>query len=160
MQVCFSCFSLQTHREGESIVCDECMHTQTLSSYLTTQRKAKDAVRHGYLYRIRYENDQKKKITDKAYSLIDLNEAFDFFAKAVISGIAGNFAYDQIKLLFGKLRKNRILIEIDDDRLRRFLKSERQQEKFIKYIEEYRQKKIKPAKKDNPLKKKTTRKPK
>ena len=102
-----------------------------------------NAVRDGYLYRVRYENDKKRKIAPKAYNLVDLNKAFDFFATAVISGVAGNFAYDQIKRLFKKLGKSRIIIEIDDNRLQSFLKSGRQQEKFIKYIQEYREKKLK-----------------
>ena len=88
-------------------------------------------------------NDKKRKIAPKAYNLVDLNKAFDFFATAVISGVAGNFAYDQIKRLFKKLGKSRIIIEIDDNRLQSFLKSGRQQEKFIKYIQEYREKKLK-----------------
>ena len=143
MEICLNCYSLKTHRKDKNIVCEECDHIQSISSYLRTQKQAMNTVRNGYLYRVRYENDKKRKVANKAYSLVDLNKAFDFFATAVFSGIVGNFAYDQIKRLFKKLANNRIIIEIDDSRLQSFLKSERQQEKFIKYIQEYREKKIK-----------------
>lgn len=144
MEICLNCYSLKTHRIDKNIVCEKCSHIQSIRSYLGIQRKARNAVRNGYLFRIRYENDKKRQVANKAYSLIDLNIAFDFFATAIISGIAGNFAYDQLKRIFKKIGKNRIIIQIDDTRLHRFLKSERQQEKFIKYIQEYRDKKIKP----------------
>ena len=126
MEICLNCYSLKTHRKDNSIVCEECAHAQSLSSYLRIQQQAMNAVRNGYLYRVRYENDKKRKVPNKAYSLVDLNKAFYFFATAVISGIAGNCAYDQIKELFKKLGKNKIIIEIDDSRLQSFLKSERQ----------------------------------
>ena len=160
MQICLKCYSLQTHNEDKNIICKECGHIQSLSSYLSALRQAKNAVRNGYLYRVRYENDKKRKISNKAYSLIDLNKAFDFFATAVISGVMGNFAYDQIKQLFGKLRKSKIIIEIDDARLQSFLKSERQQEKFIKYIQEYRENKLKAPRKNIKPKPKSTKTPK
>ncbi|MBK6936482.1 MAG: hypothetical protein IPH18_06050 [Chitinophagaceae bacterium] len=143
MEICLNCYSVKTYRKDKNIICTDCANTQNISSYLRIQRQAKDAIRNGYLYRVRLENNKKRKVTSTSYSLIDLNEVFNFFATAAISGIAGNVAYDQIKKLFKTLGKKRIIIEIDDKRLQSFLKSESQQKKFIKYIQEYKQKKIK-----------------
>lgn len=147
MQICLDCFSLNTQRTDSVIICKKCLHKQTTRAYSSSQRKAKDAVRYGYLYRVKYENDKKRKIDGRHYSLIDLHKIFDFFATAVISGIAGNWAYDKIKNIFKKLGKNPVIIEIEDQKLQSFLKSEKQQEKFIKYIQEYRNQKIKKVKK-------------
>ena len=68
MQICLKCYSLHTHQKEKNIICEECGHIQIIGTYLLEIRQAKNAVRNGYQYRVRYENDKKRKISNKAYS--------------------------------------------------------------------------------------------
>lgn len=60
--------------------------------------------------------------------------------------IAGNFAYDKLKQALNKIINEPLIIEIEDKEFKRFLKSDPQHKLFIKYIKEYRNKKLQKTK--------------
>jgi hypothetical protein len=143
MYICTNCLSLNTSISKISISCKDCDYKQTIKNYKSKLRVAKDTVRYGFQYRKRQEYELKKNPnSSKQYSLVDLHEIFNTVGLVVLEGIAVNFAYDILKSNIKKILKNPLVIEIDDKDFKRFLKSDAQQEKFIKYIEEYRKKKI------------------
>lgn len=128
---------------NKSICCKNCNYEQTLNNYKKKYRIAKESVKYGFQYRKRYEYDLKKKPSPSLhYILKELHDIFNFLGLAVISGLAGNFAYDKLKIALNRVIRNPLTIEITDKDFQRFLKSEAQQKKFIKYIEEYRKNKI------------------
>ena len=132
-----------------NVQCKDCLHTQSISNYNTKLESAKDSVRFGYQYRKRQEYDDKNNPNSKkSYYLKEFNDVFAFIGLAAISGIAGNFAYDKLKQALINIFNNPLIIEIEDKEFQSFLKSKIQQKKFLRYIEEYRDKKVtKPKKK-------------
>lgn len=136
----------------KNVQCKDCLYTQSISNYNTKLKSAKDCVRFGYQYRKRQEYDAKNNPNSKkAYYLKELHDAFAFIGLAAISGIAGNFAYDKLKQALNNIFNNPLIIEIEDKEFQSFLKSEAQQKKFLKYIEEYRNKKVPKPKKKSKL---------
>jgi hypothetical protein len=152
MQICYNCYSLNVIKTKKEIVCNDCSHTISIYMYNKIRQVSKNDVRYGYQYRVRTENDLKRNITGKAYALIELSEIFTFLGLSMASGVVGNFAYDKLKEIISKLKDEPLIIEIDDKNFKRFLKSEAQQKKFIKYIEEYRNQKLPQKKKTNSTK--------
>ena len=149
MHLCTNCLSLNIIKIDRNVQCYDCLYTQSISNYNTKLKSARDIVRFGYQYRKRQEYDAKNNSNSKkTYYLKELNDAFAFIGLAAISGIAGNFAYDKLKQALKNILNEPLIIEIDDKEFQSFLKSDAQQKKFLKYIEDYRIKKIpKPKKK-------------
>lgn len=143
MYICTNCLGLNTVKINRQVKCRDCAFTQSIISYNSNLRIAKHIVRLGFQYRKRLEYDSKRNPNvKKSYYLKELHDAFAFLGLAVISGIAGNFAYDKLLQVLKRIINEPLIIEINDKELQSFLKSELQQKKFIKYIEEYRHKKM------------------
>ena len=142
--VCTNCFGLKTKKIGKNIYCYTCKYELDYLKYKSLLEDARNALRFGYQYRVRYEEDyERNKDFSVRYCLTELNEFFQFIALAAISGIIGNYSYYKIK----NLLNNTTVITLRDKELKKILRDESEQDKFIKYIQEYRDNKIKTPKK-------------
>ena len=149
MYICTHCLSLNVRKVDRYIKCQVCSNAQSIIKYNRDLKNAEEIVRFGYQYRKRYEYDLKHNPNSKkAYYLIELNEVFSFLGLAVISGIVGNYSYAKLKLILNRLINEPLIIEIKDKEFQRFLKSDNQQRKFLKYIKEYRKKELIKSKKN------------
>lgn len=149
MHLCTKCLSLNLVKIDSSLQCKDCLYIQSISNYNKKLKSAKDSVRFGYQYRKRLAYDSKRNLNlINTYHLKELHDAFAFIGLAAISGIIGNFSSDKLKQALNSILKDSLIIEINDKEFQAFLKSEAQQKMFLKYIEEYRNKKVgKPKKK-------------
>ncbi|PWT78853.1 MAG: hypothetical protein C5B59_00930 [Bacteroidetes bacterium] len=143
MYLCTNCLSLDVTKIERFIVCNKCSFKKPVVQYNRELEKAKMVVRFGYQYRKRQENDRRlNPKVKRAYYLPELDDIFGFLGLAVLNGVIGGLAYDAIKKMIKQLLNDPLVIKIDDEDFKKFLKSEREQEKFIKYIQAYRNKNL------------------
>ena len=134
--ICVNCLEIEAVKIGNLIVCRNCHHKENLRTYKEILSDAKFATRIGYQYRLKFERS-----FGFAY-LAELHKIFDFLGLAVVSGIAGNLAYDQIKAIIKRIIHNPLIIKIRDKQFQKLLNDDKEIEIFIRYIEEYRNKKV------------------
>jgi len=141
--ICINCFSLKPNLVENFIICPACNHEENIQEYETLLQNSADALRYGYQYRIQYEEDLNKdpRLLIR-HHLLELNQCFEFITLAAISGIVGNFTYDAIKSLINGILNDSVVIELNDKEFKKKLADEGEQEKFIKYIQEYRDNKL------------------
>lgn len=137
--LCNACFHLSAVEEKAEIVCEKCHHVQSFDTYKSAIQEVRKAVTFGYQYRAVYEQDFKNHgKLNRRYALNELSEVFVWLGGAVVSGIAGNWAYDQIKEVIHRIIADAIELRIRDKEFKKLLTDETEMEKFIQYITEYR----------------------
>lgn len=143
LKICYDCFILHKTKDNDNFKCPSCNSDQNLIKYNDHLNISKKIVRYGYQYREQYERDFKNdpELNSK-YFLEELNNIYGFIVLAVLNGVIGNFASDKIKAFFQKLKNDPLIIEIDDERFKALLENENEQQKFIQYIQEYRESKM------------------
>lgn len=147
MEICLKCLSLNIVRNENTFSCNDCRFYIDVFDYATIYNNSLDAVRFGYQYRIRYENDRRRNISGRSYYLPPPSEVFVFLASSIVAGIIGGFSHDLFKEALNRIKSNSLIIKIDDPELKKFLESEAKQKKFIKYIQMYRDKELEKQKK-------------
>lgn len=146
--ICINCFETRTSKVANQIICSSCGHIEKVDSYRNLLNEIKLIVRYSYQYRLKYEEDFKTDPALKSrYYLHELGKIFEFLGLAVISGVAGNYAYDKIKEVINNIVQNPLLIKIQDKEFQRLLQDEAEMDTFIRYIEEYRNKRFSADKK-------------
>lgn len=141
--ICVNCLDPTPNKVDKYIDCGKCGHKENLNNYNKLLTEIKFIIRFGYQYRLRYEHDIKTDPNLRGrYSFIELHKVFEFLGLAVISGVAGNFAYDSIKTVIKNIAQNPLIIKIQDKDFQKVLQNDKELETFIRYIEEYRNKKI------------------
>ncbi len=143
IKICYNCSSLHKTKDKDIFTCPICLTQQDLKKYTELLDISKKLVRYGYQYRERYEmeylNDPKLNWN---YYLDELTNLFAFVAGAMLNGIIGEFASEKCKTFFKKLKNDPLIIEIEDKEFKKLLENENEQEKFMRYIQEYRNGKI------------------
>ncbi|WP_343614787.1 hypothetical protein [Flavobacterium sp.] len=143
LKICYSCFSLYKLKTDEVFNCPICHREQNLNQYIDYLDNSKKTVRYGYQYRDQYEkdflNDPKLNLR---YNLLELNDIYSFIALAILNTFIGNIAWEGVKALIQKIKNDPLIIEIEDDEFKKFLEDEKEQEKFVRYIEEFRNSKM------------------
>lgn len=143
MYLCTKCLSRNVTKVDRKLHCNDCSITYSIIKYNRDLKKAHNIVSIGFQYRKRSEYESRHNSNIKrAFYLKELHNIFSFVGLAVISGLIGNFSYDKLKQILKTILNDPLIIEINDKEFQRFLKSETQQKKFIKYIEEYRNKQL------------------
>jgi hypothetical protein len=143
LKICYCCFSLYKFNEAEIFNCPVCFEEQNQSQYIDYLYTSRKIVRYGYQYRDHYEKDfEKNPEFSWRYHLVELNEIYNFIALAISNTIVGNIAWEGVKTLIKKIKNDPLIIEIQDDEFKKFLEDEKEQEKFVKYIHEFRNEKM------------------
>lgn len=139
--ICTCCFDTRPTKVGAQIICSNCGHIEKVKDYRELLNEIRFIVRYAYQYRLKLEQDYKKDPSlSIRYYLHELNKIFEFLGLAVISGVAGNYAYDKIKVILRNIAENPLIIKIKDKDFQKLLQDEKEMETFIRYIEEYRKK--------------------
>jgi hypothetical protein len=143
LKICYCCFSLYKFNEAEIFNCTICFEEQNQSQYIDYLNTSRKVVRYGYQYRDRYEKDfESNPEFSWRYHLTELNEVYIFIALAISNTFVGNIAWEGVKALFQKIKSDPLIIEIQDDEFKKFLEDEKEQEKFVRYIQEFRNEKM------------------
>lgn len=125
-----------------NLSCKICGRLIDREAYLRLIAIAHDAVRYGYQYRKKYEEDEarqtSRKRTRTAYYLVQLGPHFDWIGLAIISGVLGNAAWDVVKLVIKKAidyakEDYENLIEYE----KRLVDNSQRLDELVEYVKQY-----------------------
>lgn len=131
---CASIFTISTWRKK----CPECHQKINMKMYNRIKYIAWGAIYHGYMYPKTYDEDKKKYgYTKYAYMLHSPSELLQFIGIAAISGVIGGVAYDVVKKIASKIKREYDEKGLNEKEDLAYKYSSDQLGDIMKYIERY-----------------------